>query len=100
MLKLLNTVLSSRAPKADPTDLVTYLTRTLQPFVKDIGDRWNEFAQAVNGGTVEAGGASLRVGSGVPAASLGANGDFYFRTDGTAGAAVYQRRSGAWVAVA
>lgn len=39
-------------------------------------------------------------GTGVPAAATGSDGAFYFRLDGTAGAAIYQRRSGAWVAVA
>jgi hypothetical protein len=38
-------------------------------------------------------------GTGVPTASA-ANGAFYFRLDGAAGAAIYQRRAGAWVAVA
>lgn len=40
----------------------------------------------------------LRSGTGVPAAGLGANGDFYFRLDGAVGAALYQKRAGAWVA--
>lgn len=35
---------------------------------------------------------------GVPPTALGANGDFAFRFDGTAGACIYQRRAGAWVA--
>jgi hypothetical protein len=39
-------------------------------------------------------------GTGVPAAGTGSNGAFYLRNDGTAGAAIYQKRAGAWVAVA
>lgn len=37
-------------------------------------------------------------GKGVPSATLGANGDFYYRQDGSAGACIYQKRAGAWVA--
>lgn len=38
-------------------------------------------------------------GGGVPSASLGADGDYYFRSDGAAGAntCIYHRESGAWV---
>jgi len=42
----------------------------------------------------------LRFGAGVPAVTLGVDGDFYLRTDGGAGTAIYQRRAGAWVATA
>ena len=37
-------------------------------------------------------------GAGLPNAALGVNGDIYVRADGTAGACIYQKRSGAWVA--
>lgn len=37
-------------------------------------------------------------GSGVPSSALGANGDMYARVDGSAGACIYQKRSGAWIA--
>lgn len=37
---------------------------------------------------------------GVPSASLGANNDFALRADGAAGACIYQKRAGAWVATA
>lgn len=57
-------------------------------------------AVQIAGGLIETGNGSLRVGSGVPADSMGLDGDFYFRTDGGAGTAIYQRRTGAWVAVA
>lgn len=42
----------------------------------------------------------LRSGTGAPAAGLGSNGDFYFRTDGTvAGNTVmYHKEGGSWVA--
>jgi hypothetical protein len=39
-------------------------------------------------------------GAGAPAAGLGANGEFYFRLDGGAGTAIYQKRAGSWVGVA
>jgi hypothetical protein len=35
---------------------------------------------------------------GVPSATLGANNDFALRGDGAAGACIYQKRAGAWVA--
>jgi hypothetical protein len=40
----------------------------------------------------------IYMGTGVPNNANGANGDFYIRTDGTAGSMLYQRRAGAWVA--
>lgn len=45
-------------------------------------------------------GQSLIGGYGVPPASLGNDGSFYFRWDGAAGALIYHRVSGAWVATA
>jgi hypothetical protein len=38
-------------------------------------------------------------GNGVPAASLGLDGSFYFRYDGTTGAYIYHKAAGAWTAV-
>jgi hypothetical protein len=38
-------------------------------------------------------------GNGVPAASLGTDGSFYFRYDGTTGAFMYHKAAGAWTAV-
>ena len=38
-------------------------------------------------------------GNGVPASTLGRNGDFYFRRDGTAATASYYKASGSWAAV-
>lgn len=42
----------------------------------------------------------LRGAAGAPAAGLGNNGDFYFRTDGTVGGntAIYHKEAGVWVA--
>lgn len=40
----------------------------------------------------------IHVVTGVPSAALGANGDAAWRTDGAAGACLYQKRAGAWVA--
>jgi hypothetical protein len=42
---------------------------------------------------------TLLGGTGVPVSATGSNGAFYFRLDGTAGAAIYQKRAGVWVAV-
>lgn len=36
--------------------------------------------------------------TGVPSVSLGANNDYALRSDGAAGACLYQKRAGAWVA--
>lgn len=44
-------------------------------------------------------GQSLIGGSGVPPATLGSDGSFYFRWDGTAGSFIYHRTGGAWTAV-
>lgn len=46
---------------------------------------------------LETGGGVLS-GAGVPANSVGLDGQIYVRTDGGAGSTIYQRRSGAWVA--
>lgn len=42
---------------------------------------------------------SLLIGAGVPASSLGSNGNVYIRTDGTAGSVIYQKSGGVWTAV-
>lgn len=39
-------------------------------------------------------------GQGVPSATLGGNGDYFFRSDGTAGAHAYFKTGGAWGAIA
>jgi hypothetical protein len=41
----------------------------------------------------------LYFGAGVPASSLGTDGSYYFRSDGTTGAFIYHRAAGAWTAV-
>lgn len=48
-----------------------------------------------DGGFAQSG--QLYQGAGVPAG--GANGDFYFRTDGAAGTSLYMKRAGVWVGV-
>lgn len=42
--------------------------------------------------------AAIYAGTGVPNNANGANGDFYFRSDGGAATCLYQKRAGAWVA--
>lgn len=41
----------------------------------------------------------LRAANGLPSAGLGNDGDYYLRKDGTAGASLYHKISGAWVAI-
>lgn len=55
---------------------------------------------AAGNGTVQSPGA-LWMGSGVPAAGVGANGDFYLRQDtpATANQRIYVKSAGAWVAI-
>jgi len=53
---------------------------------------------AIQPGTAAGLGGVIRSGSGVPANSLGADGDWYLRTDGSPGAALYQRRTGTYIA--
>jgi|SRR5215831_20099155 len=57
---------------------------------------------SVTVGNGAAQGPKLWGGSGVPAAGLGANGDYYFRTDAVAaaGTRIYVKSAGAWVATA
>lgn len=55
---------------------------------------------AIRAGTSAGLGAAIYSGAGAPPGTLGADGSWYLRTsDAIAGAALYQRRSGAWVAV-
>jgi hypothetical protein len=42
---------------------------------------------------------NLSNGVGVPAATIGANGDYYFRIDGAASAHIYFKSAGAWTAL-
>lgn len=49
---------------------------------------------------VDQGACGLLAGNGIPTNANGLNGDIYFRGDGGAGTAIYQRRAGVWVAVA
>lgn len=51
-----------------------------------------------DGGTTQTA-AGLYAGTGAPNNANGANGDFYFRSDGGALTALYQRRAGAWVGI-
>lgn len=44
-------------------------------------------------------GGAFRTGAGVPAAGLGNNGDYFFRSDGGAGTHIYFRSGGVWAAI-
>lgn len=55
---------------------------------------------AANGSGLQLGtGNAIFQGSGVPSNSIGQNGDFYFRTDGSVNTFIYQKTSGAWVLI-
>lgn len=41
----------------------------------------------------------LLTGTGVPAATLGVNGAFYFRQDGSSGTYIYQKAAGTWTGI-
>lgn len=42
---------------------------------------------------------NLLYGKGVPPASFGSNGNYYFRSDGAGGSYIYFKASGAWTAI-
>ena len=42
---------------------------------------------------------TIRAGTGAPDNANGNNGDYYFRSDGTAGSYIYHRAAGAWTAI-
>lgn len=41
----------------------------------------------------------LLYGSGAPASGLGSDGNYYFRSDGTVGSAIYFKATGSWGAI-
>lgn len=45
------------------------------------------------------GGGSVHFGAGTPASGLGANGDFYFKFNGTPGGLIYHKSGGAWAGI-
>jgi hypothetical protein len=53
-------------------------------------------------GPITVGGVTLLGGTGVPAAGLGANGNFYFRVDGGGAGTthIYFKNAGAWIGIA
>ncbi len=71
------------------------------------GKRWSasfiDHITAIDGialGNTVADGPTTFGGTGVPAAGLGANGDYYFDATGGAGAKIYNKAGGAWAAFA
>jgi hypothetical protein len=44
-------------------------------------------------------GSTIRTGTGAPNNAIGANGDYYFRTDGGAGTYIYFRAAGSYTAI-
>jgi hypothetical protein len=66
----------------------------------DLFSEYFASAQIVAG--ITAGASSLYSGSGVPAAGLGINGDYYFRSDtpGTANQRIYVKSAGSWTGIA
>lgn len=64
---------------------------------------WENFEFIQNNWVYQGMGGLLSIGSvGAPASTLGNNGDFYLRRDGTSGGTdrIYHKESGSWVAVA
>lgn len=59
------------------------------------------FEDAIYPGDTAGHGPGLWAGSGAPGAGLGANGDFYFRSDGVVASSpvIYHKESGSWVTV-
>lgn len=67
----------------------------------DAGTTLKYSLNAADGSLLLGNSSSLRSGSGAPATALGANGDFYFRTDtpGTVNQRIYVKSAGAWVGI-
>jgi hypothetical protein len=87
-------------------DTQNYLLQLVQGMAIQLySDQYTTLKMSLNGtgnGEVKLGNSSsIYSGNGVPAAGLGANGDFYFRTDtpGTANQRIYIKSAGAWVAL-
>ena len=61
----------------------------------------NVFSVDLNGAMLLNGGSTMRSGSGAPSNTVGANGDYYFRTDtpGTANQRIYVKSAGSWVGI-
>ena len=55
--------------------------------------------QVVSVSRLQVGGTGIHTGTGAPVDANGADGDFYFRSDGGAMTTVYQRRAGVWVGI-
>lgn len=50
----------------------------------------------VGGVPVRTAAAAMRYGAGAPSNNVGSNGNYYFRSDGSAGAYIYFKAAGAW----
>lgn len=78
------------------TDIERDINRAI-PYAFNQGASTDGYLIRRNGSKLE--GSIMTQGTGVPGAGLGNNGDFYFRTDGGAGTAIYQKRAGVWVGI-
>jgi hypothetical protein len=54
----------------------------------------------INGAVTALASGGIRSGNGAPSNADGANGNFYFRFDGTAGTFIYHKAAGSWSAFA
>lgn len=53
----------------------------------------------VGGVPVRTAAAAMRYGAGAPSNGVGSDGNYYFRSDGSAGAYIYFKAAGAWGAI-
>lgn len=85
MFNRLASTLTDKAIRPTIEAVSYYITRMLQPLVMDIANMVNETAAESNNGQVRTVNGSFYIGSGLPKASLGKTGDFYFQNGNGAG---------------
>jgi hypothetical protein len=78
-----------------PKGQTVFVVETGMEYHGDGATQWGSLSPAV----LPTGSVGITGGTGVPSNSAGNNGDVYFRVDGTTGSAIYQKRSGSWVAI-
>jgi hypothetical protein len=84
---------------SDVNDVVGLGAAVLVDTVNSIVQVQTKFYPPDEAGGIPQNNAAIYAGSGGPNASNGANGDFYFRSDGAALTTIYHKRAGAWVGV-
>lgn len=99
MIQLVVRAIRTQMPKLELEDLRDFVTKDIYPCVRQLRELYNVFAQALNDGSVDIGGVTLRFVTGVPT-NADADGSVAFRIDGVAGSAIYHMQASAWVAIA